>query len=120
MREGLTPRDINNLEFIHNYVAPWFLLNEITMLKHLSVAYFENHSSTPAPHCPSELYELLHRAHNLPTNEEIQFFEHITWQWRCGLRSRDDEPTPIKPMDGLEVVLVCAPRKVLKEVDLRG
>lgn len=23
-------------------------------------------------------------------------------------------------MDGLEVVLVCAPRKVLKEVDLRG
>lgn len=48
LRGGLTPRDIHNLEFIHNYVAPWFLLNEITMLKHLSVAYFENHSGTPA------------------------------------------------------------------------
>ena len=50
MRKSLTPRDIHNLEFIHNYVAPWFLLNEITMLKHLSVAYFENHSSTLALH----------------------------------------------------------------------
>ena len=36
------------------------------------------------------------------------------------MRRRDDNPTPIKPVDGLEVVLVCAPRKLLKEVDLRG
>lgn len=41
----VTHRDIHNLEYIHNYVAPWFMLNEITMLKHLSVAYFENHSA---------------------------------------------------------------------------
>lgn len=44
-RVDVTHRDIHNLEYIHNYVAPWFMLNEITMLKHLSVAYFENHSA---------------------------------------------------------------------------
>ena len=74
---NIISRDIHNLEFIHNYVAPWFLLNETTMLKHLSVAYFENHSSPYTRHSQWELYQLLHREHNLPANEEIQFFECI-------------------------------------------
>ena len=27
---------------------------------------------------------------------------------------------PMKPVNGLDVLLICAPRKVLKEVDFRG
>lgn len=72
-------RDIQNLQYVHSQVAPWFVMNDITMLRHHCVAYFPSHSKAIVELVSTlEDFKQFCEAKSVAVTSNIQYFEH--WQ----------------------------------------
>lgn len=75
----LISRDIQNLQYVHSQVDPWFMINDLTMLRHHCVAYFSSHSRFFGSWFSLlEDFKQFCETKSVAVTSSIQFFEH--WQ----------------------------------------
>ena len=105
---SLIPRDIDSIEYVHQGIAPWFMINNITMLRHMSVAYF-NEMSTLIPYywligCFNDLKK--NGSVQINSDSNIEFFERWVEEGRVAM----------KPANSLQVLVITPPRKTAKPI----
>lgn len=95
--------DITNLPFRHRAVAPWFVLNDITMLRDHCVAYVAS----------PKLFQRLRTEKAIAAANGVEFYE----RWEVGGK---EEAVAMKPLAQVPMLLLCGPKKTLTPVNRRG
>lgn len=100
-------RDIDGIEYVHSSISPWFIINNVTMLQHLSVAYFNNMRMFYELVLIKELFLELKKNRQIEsTSTDISYYEH--WS--------EESLIPMKPVNGLPVMLITPPKKTARPI----
>ena len=113
------PSDVSS-SIAHATVLPWFVLNDVTMLHHLTVAYIESRRTSCTTRSSAGLYYELQEQKEIPIDHGITFYEHWTFPLPCRITCREETPLVVKPVQKLSVMIITAPAKKLQEVDRYG
>ena len=104
----------------HTTVLPWFVLNDVTMLHHLTVAYIESRRTSFTTSSSVGLYYELQDQKEIPIDHGITFYERWTFPLPYRITHREETPLVIKPVQKLSVMIITAPAKKLQEIDRFG